>query len=68
MNEMWQCLDMVQVFLNGTEFSHAEGLIRPETIVLICEDAIIEVIIEQSNNQPSILIVSDSPSVVALSC
>lgn len=51
----------------GVEFGHFKVILRAKLVGLITEDVVVEVVIKQSNNEPSILIVSDSAPVVALS-
>lgn len=60
-------MDMVNVLLVGVELGHFKVILRAELVGLITEDVVVEVVIKQSDNEPSVLIVSDSASVVALS-
>jgi hypothetical protein len=66
-DEVRQSLDVLDVLLVGAQLGHFEAVLRAELIGFIVEHVVVKVVIEESNNEPSILVVSYSSSVVALS-
>ena len=66
-DEVRQSLNVLDVLLVGAQLGHFEAVLRAELIGFIVEHVVVKVVIEESNNEPSILVVSYSSSVVALS-
>lgn len=66
-DEVRQSLNVLDVLLVGAQLGHFEAVLRAEFIGFIVEHVVVKVVIEESNNEPSILVVSYSSSVVALS-
>jgi hypothetical protein len=46
MDEVWQGLDVVEIFLMGWHFRNFELLIRSKEVGLIIENSVVEVVIE----------------------
>lgn len=64
---MGEGLNVVYVLLMSAQLRHFEVIFWAKLIILITEDVIVEIVIEQSDNEPPILIISDPTAVVALS-
>lgn len=58
---------MVNIVLVGVQLGDFEVILGTKLVILIAEDVIVEIVIQQSDDKPPILVVSDSASVVALS-
>ncbi len=67
MDDIGKGLDEVEVFLVGIERWEFELFVRAESVIFVGKDLVVEVIVQEGYNKPSILVISDSTTVVAFS-
>ena len=65
-DEVGECLDVVEVLLVCVEFGYFEDVFGSESVCFIVENFVIEVVIEQRDDESPVFVVGDSSSVVAL--
>ena len=65
-DEVGECLDVVEVLLVCVEFGYFEDVFGSESVCFIVEHFVIEVVIEQRDDESPVFVVGDSSSVVAL--
>ena len=69
MDEMRQILNMINKLLMNTNIvRNSKVFCWTQCIVRVITHVAIKVILQQSNNQPSVFVVCDSTSIVTLSC
>ena len=66
-DDIGKSLDEIKVFLVGVKTWKFEFFIRAECVIFVGEDLAVKVVVQKGNNEPSVLVVSDSTTVVTFS-
>jgi hypothetical protein len=67
MDDIGESLDEIKVFLVGVETWEFEFFVRAECVIFIGEDLAVKVVVQKGNDKPSVLVISDSTTVVTFS-
>ncbi len=63
-DDIGESLDEIKVFLVGVETWEFEFFIRAECVIFVGEDLAVKVVVQKGYDEPSVLVISDSTTVV----